>query len=113
MKVRCKLKKLMAEVDPNLPQSRIAEETGLSPTTIRKLYRNEFARIDNDTTTTLSRYFGQKLNRPIQINDLYEIDFEGEFPNSVTTDLTPIKSKQRSHSVDSDEGDHPKLRLVA
>jgi DNA-binding Xre family transcriptional regulator len=56
MKMRCKLPELMKA--RNLDQKTLAAETGLSPTTVGKLYRSHFDRIDNHTVTTLCKYFG-------------------------------------------------------
>lgn len=38
-------------------QKTVAAATKLSPTTVGKLYRNHFDRIDNHTVTTLCKYF--------------------------------------------------------
>lgn len=54
-----------------LDQKTLAAETGLSPTTVGKIYRNQFNRIDNHTVTTLCTYFGLKT-----ISDLIEIQWE-------------------------------------
>ena len=64
--MRSKLPELMKakEVD----QKTVAAATGLSPTTVGKLYRNHFDRIDNHTVTELCRYFGlQKLDDLIEL----------------------------------------------
>lgn len=57
--VRCRLAILMAELDqdPPLNQRRLAEQTGISPTTINQLYRNKVKRVDLDTIRTLCNYF--------------------------------------------------------
>ena len=65
MKMICKLKNLMEE--RGLSQKALAEAIGISPTTVGKLYRNEFSRIDNNTTITLCKFFD------VGIADLYEV----------------------------------------
>jgi DNA-binding Xre family transcriptional regulator len=69
MKLRCKLPELMRP--RNLDQKTVAAETGLSPTTVGKLYRSHFDRIDNHTVTLLCKYFGIK-----RLDDLLEIVWE-------------------------------------
>ena len=54
-----------------LDQKTLAAQTGLSPTTVGKIYRGQFNRIDNHTVTTLCLYFGLK-----SIADLIEIKWE-------------------------------------
>jgi putative transcriptional regulator len=49
-------------------QRELAVATGLSPTTVSKLARNHFDRIDNNTVITLCRYFGLS-----QIDQLIEL----------------------------------------
>ncbi len=61
----CKLKNLMEK--RGLSQKALAEATGISPTTVGKLYRNEFSRVDNNTTITLCKFFN------VGIADLYEV----------------------------------------
>lgn len=39
-------------------QKTVAAATGLSPTTVGKLYRSHFDRIDNNTVIQLCKYFG-------------------------------------------------------
>jgi transcriptional regulator with XRE-family HTH domain len=56
--VRCKVKDLMDSQGIN--QLRLAEETGLSPGTIGRLYRNQLTRIDSSTLVALAKYFGLK-----------------------------------------------------
>lgn len=67
----CKLAALMdaQEID----QKTVAKETGLSPTTVGKLYRGHFNRIDNHTVMSLCRFFELKT-----ISDLIEIQWEDE-----------------------------------
>jgi DNA-binding Xre family transcriptional regulator len=54
-----------------LTQLVLADATGISPTTISKLSRGHFDRIDVKTTTTLCKHFGFK-----SISDLIEIEWE-------------------------------------
>lgn len=68
MEVICKLKQRMDE--QGLSQTEVASATGLSPTTVGKLYRNQFERIDKDTLMALCRFFH------IGIADLFEVIFE-------------------------------------
>ena len=69
--MRCKLSLLMEQA--GIKQRDLAVATGLSPTTISKLARNHFDRIDNNTVTTLCRYFGLK-----RLDDLIELVIEDE-----------------------------------
>ena len=69
MKVICKLADLIAE--RGLDQKTLAEKTGLSPTTVGKLARGHFGRIDNQTVMTLCLYFGLQ-----SIAELIEIEWE-------------------------------------
>lgn len=55
----------------SLDQKTLAARTGLSPTTVGKLYRGHFDRIDNHTVTTLCRYFGLK-----SISQLIEVEWQ-------------------------------------
>jgi putative transcriptional regulator len=51
-----------------LNQLKLSQETGLSPTTIGNLYRNQvLRRIDCDTAEVLMDYFGLRT-----LSDLYE-----------------------------------------
>ncbi len=54
-----------------LDQKTLAAETGLSPTTVGKVYRGQFNRIDNHTVKTLCMYFGLKT-----ISELIDIQWE-------------------------------------
>ena len=69
MKLRTKLPELMKA--RGLDQKTLAAHTGLSPTTVGKLYRNHFDRLDNHTITTLCKYFGLK-----KLDDLIQIVWE-------------------------------------
>ena len=72
MKVICKLPELM-KARVGLDQKTLAAQTGLSPTTVGKLYRGHFDRIDNHTVKTLCKYFGLKT-----ISDLIEVEWEDD-----------------------------------
>ena len=54
-----------------LDQKTVAARTGLSPTTVGKLYRCHFDRVDNHTIKTLCVFFGLK-----SISELIEIEWE-------------------------------------
>lgn len=69
MKLKSKLPTLMEK--KGVDQKTVAAETGLSPTTVGKLYRSHFDRIDNHTVTTLCRYFGLT-----KLDDLLELVWE-------------------------------------
>ncbi|MEQ9549397.1 MAG: helix-turn-helix transcriptional regulator [Coleofasciculus sp. G3-WIS-01] len=69
MKVISKLPTLMKQ--KSLNQKTLAAQTGLSPTTVGKLCRNHFDRIDNHTVKTLCKYFGLR-----SISELIEIEWE-------------------------------------
>lgn len=69
MILKSKLPELMAAADIN--QKDLAAATGLSPTTVGKLYRGHFNRIDNDTVTTLCKYF-----RLTTLDQLIEVIWE-------------------------------------
>lgn len=68
MRVICKLKQLMDK--QGLSQTEVASATGLSPTTVGKLYRNQFERIDKDTLMVLCKFFRAG------IGELFEVVFE-------------------------------------
>lgn len=66
MKLKSKLPTLMS--DKGVDQKTVAAATGLSPTTVGKLYRSHFDRIDNHTVIRLCKYFGIKtLDQLIEI----------------------------------------------
>jgi putative transcriptional regulator len=69
MKLRSKLPALMK--DRGIDQKTLAAATGLSPTTVGKLYRNHFDRIDNHTVIQLCKFFGIR-----KLDDLIEIVLE-------------------------------------
>ncbi|ELR97397.1 putative transcriptional regulator [Gloeocapsa sp. PCC 73106] len=56
-KMYCRLAVLMAEKDPQLSQRQLAEDTKLGVTTINRLFRNDFSRVDTHTIETLCLYF--------------------------------------------------------
>ena len=64
-----KLPKLMES--KGIDQKTLAYQTGLSPTTVGKVYRGQFNQIDKHTFTTLCLYFGLKT-----ISDLIDIQWE-------------------------------------
>jgi len=69
--LKSKLPELMKE--KGVDQKTVAAATGLSPTTVGKLYRSHFDRIDNHTVTTLCKYFGLR-----KLDDLLELVWEIE-----------------------------------
>jgi DNA-binding Xre family transcriptional regulator len=71
MKLRSKLPALMEK--RGVDQKTVAAATGLSPTTVGKLYRSHFDRIDNHTVVQLCKYFGLR-----KLDDLIEIVWEPE-----------------------------------
>ncbi|MEH2417338.1 helix-turn-helix domain-containing protein [Nostoc sp.] len=64
IKVRCRLKDLMQE--RGIPQTKIATDTGLSPNTVGKLFRNEISQVKVDTIVSICQYFD------IEFEDLFE-----------------------------------------
>lgn len=69
MKMVCKLKDLMEK--RGLTQKSVYEATGLPPTTIRNLYRNEWQRVDKDTVSALAVFFEIK-----NLTDLFDLEVE-------------------------------------
>ena len=55
----------------NLDQKTVADRTGLSPTTVGKIYRGHFERLDMGTIETLCKFFGLK-----SISQLIDIEWE-------------------------------------
>jgi transcriptional regulator with XRE-family HTH domain len=55
IKMFCKLKELMDE--KGISQLELSEKTGLAPTTIGRLYRNQASRFDVSTLEKLAEYF--------------------------------------------------------
>jgi DNA-binding Xre family transcriptional regulator len=70
MEMICKLPHLMETFGIN--QKQLAAATGLSPTTISKLYRNQLDRFDKNTVLKLCEFFGCK-----SISELIEIKNPG------------------------------------
>jgi DNA-binding Xre family transcriptional regulator len=71
MNLKSKLPALMEK--KGVDQKTVAAATGLSPTTVGKLYRSHFDRIDNHTVIALCKYF-----RLRKLDDLIEIVWESE-----------------------------------
>ncbi|NEO87912.1 MAG: helix-turn-helix transcriptional regulator [Spirulina sp. SIO3F2] len=69
MQMISKLPQLMEVA--GIDQKTLAAQTGLSPTTVGKMYRGHFQRIDNHTIKTLCLYFGLR-----KIDDLISIQWE-------------------------------------
>lgn len=69
MILKSKLPELMKK--RGLDQKTVAAQTGLSPTTVGKIYRSHFDRIDNHTVKTLLLYFGLR-----KLDDLIEVVWE-------------------------------------
>ncbi|NEP00893.1 MAG: helix-turn-helix transcriptional regulator [Symploca sp. SIO2E9] len=57
LKLFCRLAVLMKEKDPGLTQIRLAEHTGIAPSTIGRLHNNRFTRVDKATIERLCKYF--------------------------------------------------------
>ncbi len=71
MEVRCYLRDLMER--RGLDQKSLAIATGLSPTTVNRLYKNRFDRIDAGTVVTLCKYFGlSSISQLIEVTELPE-----------------------------------------
>ncbi len=86
MKMISKLATLMNS--KGLDQKTLAAETGLSPTTVGKIYRSQFNRIDNHTVTTLCLYFGLKT-----ISELIDIQWESEDVEGKHSGIKTCKKK--------------------
>ncbi|PSF34932.1 XRE family transcriptional regulator [Aphanothece hegewaldii CCALA 016] len=69
-KMFCRLAVLMAEKDPQLSQRQLAQETGLSPTTINKLFTNKFERVDVHTLEILCDYLGKEVGDLLVLRNL-------------------------------------------
>jgi putative transcriptional regulator len=87
MKIISKLPTLMDS--KGLDQKTLAVETGLSPTTVGKIYRGQFNRIDNNTVMVLCQYFELKT-----ISELIEIEWEKD-------DIKGNQNEQKSISKKS------------
>ncbi len=73
-KMYCRLAVLMAEKDPQLSQRQLARETGLSPTTINKLFTNKFDRVDTRTIVTLCDYLKKEVGDLLVLREASEAD---------------------------------------
>ena len=71
MRLKSKLPALMEK--QGIDQKTLAARTGLSPTTVGKVYNNHFKAIDTHTVTALMKHF--KLKR---LDDLFEVVLEEE-----------------------------------
>lgn len=69
LQLRSKLPELMKK--KGLDQRTVAAQTGLSATTVGKIYRSYFDRIDNHTMKTLLLYFGLR-----KLDDFIEVVWE-------------------------------------
>jgi putative transcriptional regulator len=85
MKMICKLPELMRR--ENLNQQTLAVKAGLSPTTVGKLYRGHFDRVDTQTIKTLCRFFKLK-----SIAELFEIEYEEGGADSISAPTPPQKT---------------------
>lgn len=65
----CKLAVLMAEKDPQLSQRQLSRETGLSTTTVNKLFTNRFDRVDCETVETLCSYFNCGIGQLFEMRE--------------------------------------------
>ncbi len=70
----CRLAVLMAEKDPQLSQRQLAKETGLSPTTVHKLFTNKFGRVDTHTIEVLCSYFDKDIGDLFVLRSFSEVD---------------------------------------
>lgn len=70
--VRCRLVVLMAEQDPPLTQTRLRQETNLSPTIINRLFHNTFQRVDVKTVRTLCNYFNCEVGDLFVMREIEE-----------------------------------------
>ena len=73
-KMFCRLAVLMAEKDPKLSQSRLAEETGLGITTVSRLFNNNFGRVDKNTIEVLCRYFDRDVGDLFVMRSYSEVE---------------------------------------
>lgn len=69
-KMYCRLAVLMAEKDPQLSQRQLSRDTGLSTTTINKLFTNNFDRVDVNTIETLCNYFDKEVGDLLEMRTL-------------------------------------------
>ena len=71
MKLKSKLPALMEK--QGIDQKTLAARTGLSPTTVGKIYNNHFKAIDSHTVTALMKHFRLK-----RLDDLLEVVWEDD-----------------------------------
>ena len=71
-RIYCRLAVLMAEKDPQLTQRQLSRDTGLSTTTINKLFTNKFERVDVNTIETLCNYFNKEIGELLSLRQLKE-----------------------------------------
>ncbi len=69
----CRLAVLMAEKNPQLSQRQLAEDTKLGVTTINRLFRNDFSRVDTNTVETLCSYFGCEVGDLFVLKEVEQI----------------------------------------
>lgn len=72
--MKSKLPALMEK--QGIDQKTLAARTGLSPTTVGKIYNNHFKAIDTHTVTTLMKHFRLK-----RLDDLLEVVWENDTSN--------------------------------
>ena len=72
MKIISKLPTLMDS--KGLDQKTLAVETGLSPTTVHKLYNNKFGRVDTNTIEVLCSYFNKDIGDLFVLRSYSEVD---------------------------------------
>ena len=72
-KMYCRLAVLMAEKDPQLSQRQLSEETKLGITTVNRLFRNDFSRVDTNTIETLCEYFRCEVGDLLVLREVAEI----------------------------------------
>ena len=72
-KMFCRLAVLMAEKDPQLSQRQVARDTGLSPTTINKLFTNNFDRVDVNTIEVLCDYLKTEVGNLFVLRETSEV----------------------------------------
>ena len=73
-KMYCRLAVLMAEKDPQLSQTKLASDTGLSPTTVHRLFTNKFIRVDANTVEVLCSYFEKEIGDLFVLRSISEED---------------------------------------
>ena len=71
-KMFCRLAVLMAEKDARLSQRQLSRDTSLSPTTINKLFTNQFTRVDVNTIEVLCCYFQKDISELFELREVSE-----------------------------------------